>query len=334
MQKLKKIDLISGEKRYLIDYANIKQGLISNQINFLNEKKFRNYFFDISKGFPLVLPFGLECFDYSDVKKVFKIRRKDLFNHIYKLDNFDYKPAATFLNFGNLFCFGAKPKKKYHQLIRFINSHNTKLKEYIKQLKKKNKIVAALQTRNVPHLGHEEIIKNLLNKCDHVIINPVIGPKKSGDVNYIFLEKIYNYLINKKYKNRVSYFPVIANMFYAGPREAMHHAIIRQNLGFDIFNIGRDHAGAESAYNPNLSIRTALKFKKKFKINLIVIKGAYYCKFCQKAVIKGSCKHAFSSLEDISGTDFRKKISEKKYFKFANKDLQIYLHKLRKKIFV
>ena len=86
MQKLKKIDLISGEKRYLIDYANIKQGLISNQINFLNEKKFRNYFFDISKGFPLVLPFGLECFDYSDVKKVVKIRRKDLFNHIYKLD--------------------------------------------------------------------------------------------------------------------------------------------------------------------------------------------------------------------------------------------------------
>ena len=86
--------------------------------------------------------------------------------------------------------------------------------------------MGAFQTRNIPHSGHEEIIKQLLNKSNHVIVNPVIGPKKIGDINYNFLKKIYNFLINKKYKNKVSYFPVIANMFYAGPREAMHHAII------------------------------------------------------------------------------------------------------------
>ena len=336
MQTFKIVYLFENEKRYLIDYANIKQGLISDQKDFLGKKDVKKNLKDISRGIPFVLPIGLKCFNYNNVKEIFRIDTKKVFGDIFRINNFNYKPAWSFLEYGNFFCVGGKPKKKYDKLISFIIDHNNKLKDYIKKLQEKKMIVAAFQTRNIPHLGHEEIIKHLLKKSDHVVINPVIGPKKKGDTNYFFLKKIYNFLINKKYKNNVSYFPVIANMFYAGPREAMHHTFIRQNLGFDIFCVGRDHAGAEFAYNPNLSIKTALKYRKNFRINLIATNGAYYCKYCKKIVIKGSCKKSkiFCNLQNISGTDFRKKISKKKFFKFADKDIQTYMHGLKKNIFV
>ena len=111
MQTFKIIDLFENEKRYLIDYANIKQGLISQQKDFLGEKEINKYFKNISIGFPLVLPLGLECFDYSNVKEIFKIDTKNVFNYIFRLKNFSYKPALRFLNHGNFFCVGAKPKK-------------------------------------------------------------------------------------------------------------------------------------------------------------------------------------------------------------------------------
>ena len=71
--------------------------------------------------------------------------------------------------------------------------------------------------------------------CDIVIVNPVIGPKKRGDVKPEVLKEIYNFLIKKYYDNNVIYRPVYANMHYAGPREAVHHALIRERLGFDYF---------------------------------------------------------------------------------------------------
>ena len=126
MQTFKIIDLFENEKRYLIDYANIKQGLISQQKDFLGEKEINKYFKNISIGFPLVLPLGLECFDYSNVKEIFKIDTKNVFNYIFRLKNFSYKQALRFLDHGNFFCVGAKPKKKYNNLVKFINNHNNK----------------------------------------------------------------------------------------------------------------------------------------------------------------------------------------------------------------
>ena len=64
------IYLFENEKRYLIDYANIKQGLISGQKDFWGKKDIKKYLKDISKGFPLVLPIGLKCFNYNNVKEI------------------------------------------------------------------------------------------------------------------------------------------------------------------------------------------------------------------------------------------------------------------------
>jgi sulfate adenylyltransferase len=67
-------------------------------------------------------------------------------------------------------------------------------------------------------------------------------------------------------------------MFYSGPREAAHHANIRERLGFDYFIVGRDHAGAENFYPKNASSKLLTKHKNKFKIKIIPIKAVTFVK--------------------------------------------------------
>ena len=86
----------------------------------------------------------------------------------------------------------------------------------------------------------------MLNHCDAVVINPIVGPKKPGDVNSEKLKYIYENLLKPKFKNRIFFIPIRANMFYAGPREAIHHCQIREWLGFTHFSVGRDHAGSDN----------------------------------------------------------------------------------------
>ena len=85
---------------------------------------------------------------------------------------------------------------------------NQRVFDEVARIKETYKIVGAFQTRNIPHFGHEKIIERMLEVCDHVVINPVIGPKKSGDVKLEVLEMIYEYLILHKYEHRISFLPI------------------------------------------------------------------------------------------------------------------------------
>ena len=165
-------------------------------------------------------------------------------------------------------------------------------------------------------------------------MNPLLGPKKKGDIKSKYLIKFYLYL-KKKYKNKNLYIePIIVNMFYAGPREAMHHANVRQMFGFRYFIIGRDHAGAENAYNKDMAIKYAKKYRKKFKIKLNLLQGSYYCSKCDKIILFENCINNHKRyLKDISGSKFRDCMNKKKLFKFADKKLQMFMFKQKKNIF-
>jgi sulfate adenylyltransferase len=115
-------------------------------------------------------------------------------------------------------------------------------------------------------------------------------------------------------------------MHYAGPREALHHTYIRELLGFKVFSIGRDHAGAENNYPPLIAKKFVNENKKRFKIGVFYHNGAYYCSKCKKIVLKGDCAH--KNLLGISGTDFRNKLKNKLLFLYARKNLQMYINKL------
>ena len=264
---------------------------------------------------------------------MFKIEKKKLISIIYNHKDYQYIGFKNAFENNYKFLKNFKIKKKYIKIIKFISDSNKKSEQKISRLVKKYKKVGAFQTRNIPHYGHEAIIKMMLKKCKHVVINPVVGPKKKDDIKIEKLSEIFNTIIKKKFKNKISFIPVYTNMYYAGPREAIHHAKLREKLGFTLFSVGRDHAGAENKYKPDEAIKNLKKLKNRFEIEIITHKGGYFCKKCKKAVIKNDCNHSIKNLIDISGNNFRKSILRGKEFKYADKEMQKYLIIKKKEIF-
>ena len=320
------INYSDPQTRYLIDYANLKHGLIRNQSDFLNNSEFKRFLKYKYLGFPLVLPLGIKFFDYGKSCLKFRIYKKDVKKFIFESKSNNYVGLKIFFKYGNTFCTGATLKKKYIKDFDLIICFNEKLRQLIKKKNIKFK-TTSFQTRNIPHLGHELILNKLMGKKKFLFINPLIGLKKKGDIKNNVLKKVFTYLMNLSlYKSKMLYGPVICNMHYAGPREALHHTYIRELLGFNVFSIGRDHAGAENNYPPLKAKKFVNDNKKRFKIGVFYHNGAYYCKICKKIILKGDCDH--DDLSGISGTDFRNKLKNKLLFLHARKSLQMYINKL------
>ena len=305
----------------LINVANIKSPLLSQ--NFANSIKSFNQYSDKTKGIPLLVPADDNLFDFT-ADDIFTLPKSQILKVIYDISNESYVGFKhAFKQFKFLSNF--EVKEIYKPFVNSINAKNSEIMSYVNKLNSSTGNIGAFQTRNIPHLGHEIIIKRLLEVCDHVVINPVVGPKKKGDVRIEFLRNIYNYLSETKYKEKISFKPIFANMYYAGPREAIHHAYIRQRIGFDYFTIGRDHAGAESVYQPELAGQLIKENYDQLKIKIIVHEGAMFCPKCDMAVIVGDCPHSKKCMIDISGSEFRSSIGSKQMYKFADEEMQNYL---------
>ena len=182
MENIREIDLVSNNHKFLIDLSNLRDKLMWSQDNFINSKRLQDFYSNISLGMPLMLPLGIETFDYSNVKEIFEVNIKEFSQKIFLTENTNYIGVKKYFQYGNKFCTGAKLKKQYLQNIERFSNINRALKELNTTMLNKNKKIISFQTRNIPHMGHEKIIEMLLKKFDYVIINPVIGPKKKGDV--------------------------------------------------------------------------------------------------------------------------------------------------------
>ena len=302
----------------LINLANVNSGLLND--NFVDNPDSLNKFKDIKLGIPILIPADKNLFDFEE-KDVFEIDKNKLLSIIYNHKNADYigfKHAFKHFNFISRI----KIKKKYEPLLKNFIDQNINTLRNVTNFKKKYKVIGAFQTRNIPHFGHEIIIKRMLKICNHLIINPVIGPKKKGDTTIECLTYVFKNLLEYKYPKKVSFEPILANMFYAGPREAVHHAIIRKNLGFDLFTVGRDHAGAENIYKAHEAPELIETLKTQLGINVMCHYGAKFCKICDKVILLGDCNHENHNLMDISGTNFRESIIKKIIFPQADYKMQ------------
>lgn len=171
------------------------------------------------------------------------------------------------------------------------------------------KSIVAFQTRNVPHVAHEMLQKAALNIYDGLFINPLIGKKKTGDFKDDVILNSYTVLIKNYYpKSRVIFSTLHTEMRYAGPKEAIHHAIMRQNFGCSHIIIGRDHAGVGNYYSP-FAAHEIFKEYPELEIQPIFFPAFYFCKKCQGYVNERTCPHDQEFREELSGTKMRKMFS-------------------------
>ena len=173
------------------------------------------------------------------------------------------------------------------------------------------KTIAGFQTRNAPHLGHEHMQKTVLSLIDGLLIHPVIGKKKKGDFKDQVILACYDALLDNYFpKDRVFLSILPMEMRYAGPREAIHHAIIRKNHGCTHLIVGRDHAGVGKYYHPEAAIEIFQNFKD-LEISPITVRGDFFhCKICGRLESERTCPHADEHKIKFSGTVIRKMLVE------------------------
>jgi sulfate adenylyltransferase len=171
------------------------------------------------------------------------------------------------------------------------------------------KSVVGFQTRNVPHVAHEMLQKAALNLYDGLFVNPLIGKKKKGDFKDELILSTYLSLIDSYYpKQRVMFATLHTDMHYAGPKEAIHHAIMRKNFGCSHFIVGRDHAGVGNYYHP-FAAHEIFKDYTDLEIEPLFFPAFYYCKRCLMYSNERNCPHGPEFREELSGTSMRKMVS-------------------------
>ena len=323
-------DFIEIDEETLQDIINIETGLLHPLQGFMNEADFRGVVdkYLLSDGQVFTIPVTLDVPEdmalqsgqtlhlYFQGKHVADMKVEDT----YRMTDADIEKVFRTLDMAHP---GVKKEKERSPLR--VGGKTTLLdKAFLEDaLRPENtkkiftdkgwKTIVGFQTRNPIHKAHEHLQRIGLEVCDGLFINPIIGWKKKGDFTQEAVVAAYERMVEEFYpKNSVYMEGLKTQMRYAGPREAVFHAIIRRNLGCTHFIIGRDHAGVGGFYGAYDAHALARELSEKYDlgIQLLLLHEPYYCKKCGMVVSEKNCSHYETDRVEISGTIIRKYINE------------------------
>ncbi|MZH03674.1 MAG: sulfate adenylyltransferase [Nitrospinae bacterium] len=240
---------------------------------------------------------------------VFQLNKGEVALKVFGTDSSDHPGVDHLYKMGNVFVGGEV--KLFHRVTSTYSDHEltpAETKAYFKQ--RGWKTIVGFQTRNVPHRAHEFLQRTALEQVDGLFIQPLVGQKKIGDFTAEAVLAGYKTLIQEFFRNDNVLLGVLStSMRYAGPREAIFHAIVRRNFGCTHFIIGRDHAGVGNYYGKYDAHELSRQFEGELGIEIMRLHGPYHCQRCGGIVTEKTCPHLKTSPESthqINGTDIRK----------------------------
>jgi len=244
-----------------------------------------------------------------DVKEIYKYDKKTIAEEIYTTTDPAHPGVKMLFDMKDQFVGGNiilinKGKRKF-------DDYNLTPRETRILFNEKGwKEIVAFQTRNPPHLGHEYVQKTALTFVDGIFINPIIGKKKPGDFKDEVILKSYETLMEKYYLKKRSVMSILrTSMKYAGPREAIHHAIMRKNFGCTHFIVGRDHAGVGNYYGP-YDAHDIFKEFPDLGITPVFFRSFSRCMKCGSVVNDKICPHDQKYHVNFSGKKIRALLKE------------------------
>lgn len=337
MEKAKSLKKIILNSRELADLEMISNGAFSPLEGFVNSKNYESilHHMHLANGLPWTIPITLsinkegkdkvsqsedlaiynlkgERLGILTVEEIYPADKSREALQVYKTDDENHPGVAALLQQGDYYIAGPISlfnRITYDDLVKYrLDPIETR----VLFEKKGWKTIVAFQTRNPVHRAHEYIQKTAMEIVDGLLLHPLVGATKADDIPADVRMECYEVLLQNYYpKDRVVLSVMPANMRYAGPKEAIMHAIIRKNYGVSHFIVGRDHAGVGNYYGTYDAHYIFSEFDPKaIDITPLFFDYTFFCKRCGGMASTKTCPHGKENHVFLSGTKVREMLRE------------------------